>query len=108
MNYIWQERFDDTIEENIGIYNKIKALLSNHPRINVSIVVFPFLPEFVNKYSGEIQNTKDLFYDLIGSDYRIIDDFASFKSNSFFMDHCHLNKAGRFKYTEYLKSILND
>lgn len=112
---VWEANFDSTKHENIVIFKEIIDLIKEkNPHIKIIIVIAPFNPLFRISHKKTILQKKKEFYNYIKyveDSVDVVDLFESINSSKYFLDHCHLNKAGAIKWTQILceniKKILN-
>ncbi len=94
ISHVWSIYYDDTIEENISLWNQFKQIIKTYPQIRMRVIVMPFMKEFRISHMAEIEKMKSVFYNNIGSEVEVIDYFNLLENNEFFVDHCHMNDYG--------------
>lgn len=103
---VWEANFDSTKHENIVIFKEIIDLIKEkNPHIKIIIVIAPFNPLFRISHKKTILQKKKEFYNYIKyveDSVDVVDLFESINSSKYFLDHCHLNKAGAIKWTQIL------
>lgn len=106
LDHVWSIYRNDTIKENIGIWKNIQKIIKKL-NINLTILICPINPLFLEKNYIEISKMKDLFYNSIGNgSFRILDYSDKFDSEVYFSDYCHLNVGGNALFTKTLKLVL--
>lgn len=102
ISHVWSIYYDDTIEENISLWNQFKQIIKTYPQIRMRVIVMPFMKEFRISHMAEIEKMKSVFYNNIGSEVEVIDYFNLLENNEFFVDHCHMNDYGNRMFMKRL------
>ena len=105
---VWHVIYNETIKENQQLWKDLSALLADAcPNATVTILVMPFNPIFRLFHKKEIRSMRKLFVQSLGSGtFQLIDHFSCIKRDSYFDDHCHLNKKGASEYINVLNEAL--
>ncbi len=108
ISHVWSTYRDDTIEENISLWNQFKQIIKTYPQIRMRVIVMPFMKEFRTSHMAEIEKMKNVFYNNIGSEVEVIDYFNLLERNEFFVDHCHMNDYGSRMFMERLLGTMKE
>ncbi len=106
---VWQKNYEDTINENELIFkNLISFVVSKFSNARLIILIMPFNPVFRYSHIKYCKKTELLFYRIVKKyNLKVIDNFSLYNNPLLFADHCHLNKLGGIKYTNYLSEQLD-
>lgn len=103
--------YEDTIEENKALFQKIISILNQmFHSPSISIVVPPMNPLFMNSNLNEINRTKSLFLNCIQpyiNQFKYYDFSELYKDNpDFFCDATHLNTNGSDDFSKFLNKYI--
>ncbi len=107
---VWFSEFWDTVNENKKhLADLVRAIRTNSPNAEITILVMPFNPVFRKTHTAVCKKWKKIFCDFFENEgVRIVDTFKCMKCSWDFDDHCHLNRAGRIKYSKKLSDWLSE
>lgn len=116
LEHVWERYHWDTIDENKEIFKSILKILTEiNPNIRITIVVYPFYMEYMNKHILEINKMKNLFYDFmeeIKDEYyiNIIDcmNLKEMQNKRYYKDANHLNGIGAYEFSKWLNKALKE
>ena len=102
--HVWYKKHTDTIDENIEIWNLIQEWQKEHNWIDITVIVFPFCPYFINSHRKAIEARKVEFMQNINlPDNEILDMFDCYINRpEYFADECHLNERGTYNFSKLL------
>ena len=106
--HVWYREYEETIEENVYIWQLIQEMLEVYKNIDIKVCVFPFCNYFVEKNIEAIERNKKVFYEHINFPRLQVIDFFNIYENKpeYFQDECHLNMLGAYNFSKMIsKSI---
>lgn len=106
--HVWYKQHEETQKENEGIWQEIKALLSNYSWIELKVAVFPFCPLFCDAHAPAIENMRRSFKDMLKiPEEQLVDCFDYYREKpEYFSDECHLNLLGQYKFSKSFNKLI--
>lgn len=106
--HVWYKLHKETIEENVEIWHKIRKLLEGYNNIELSVIVFPFCPWYIDKHETAIAEMKRVFDEKIEiSPDKIWDCFKEYMNfPEYFEDDCHLNLLGAYDFSKKINGMI--
>ena len=106
--HVWYKLHKETVEENVEIWNEIKKLLVRYSNIELSVIVFPFCPWFINEHDAAISEMKKIFDKNIDVPPDNVRDYFReyMEFPEYFSDDCHLNLLGAYDFSRKINGML--
>lgn len=107
--HVWYREYEETVKENIYIWQLIQEMLKRLENIDIVVCVFPFCNYFVDENEKAIERNKEAFYKHIYFPrIRILDYFNIYENRpEYFQDECHLNILGAYKFSKMISERLD-
>ncbi|MDD3666998.1 MAG: hypothetical protein PHQ65_17185 [Bacteroidales bacterium] len=103
---VWYNIYQDTIKENILIWEKIvNTIKKKYPNSTIHVIVFPNNPIFIENHMEAILKMKNIFYENIfleNVEIILKDCFNMSYKHEDFEDYCHLQGKKSIEFSQYL------